>query len=474
VPNSAPASTAGGGSTIAAQNATTSGYNGGNLTLNAGNGGSSANGGYIYLNPGTSTSGTTGKVVVNNNDMYIQGVTVGRGPGTGASVNSALGKTALISNTSGTYNSGFGNAALYSNLTGNDNTALGSNSMQMLNDPNGKNTAVGSESFRQITTGGENVAVGYRAGLYQTDGTSNITTANQSVFIGSNSKSLGVTSTNQIVIGSNAIGNGTNTTTIGNSSTTTTYIPASLYIGGATTGTTLTVGKADGTVGGEITLNPTSIDYEGGQIDIKKSITNANYDWFIDQYAGTGSPRFRILPSRSPNTESYGFEIAENGNIGMGVVADASSSYRLNVAGDINSSGSVRASGVALTSDFRLKRNIVPITNGLAILNLLKPVSYDKKISLADSVYSRKELGFIAQEVQKVLPQLVMESKDKDHLLSLDYISIVPLLTKAIQEQDVVIKIAQKENESLKSQLDAQQKRLVAIEELLKKFNLEK
>jgi hypothetical protein len=104
-------------------------------------------------------------------------------------------------------------------------------------------------------------------------------------------------------------------------------------------------------------------------------------------------------------------------------------------------------------------------------LNLLIPVSYDKKVSLADSVYSKQELGFIAQEVQKVLPQLVTEGKDKDRLLSLDYISIIPLLTKAMQEQDVVIKDAQKENTTLKKQLEEQKKRLDAIEQLVQKLS---
>jgi len=105
-------------------------------------------------------------------------------------------------------------------------------------------------------------------------------------------------------------------------------------------------------------------------------------------------------------------------------------------------------------------------------LNLLSPVSYDKKVSLADSVYEKHEFGFIAQEVQKILPQLVTEVKDKDHLLSMDYISIIPLLTKAMQEQDAVIKDAQKENKQVKEQLSQQQKRLDAIELALKKLNL--
>jgi hypothetical protein len=153
--------------------------------------------------------------------------------------------------------------------------------------------------------------------------------------------------------------------------------------------------------------------------------------------------------------------ISENGYVGMGSIP--TSSYRLNV------SGTVGATGYVNTSDLRLKTNISSLSNAMKTLNLLIPISYDKKISLTDSVYEKHEFGFIAQEVQKVLPQLVTEGKDKDKLLSMDYISIIPLLTKAMQEQDALIKNAQKENATLKLQLDTQQKRLDAIEQMFKK-----
>jgi DNA-binding transcriptional regulator GbsR (MarR family) len=54
--------------------------------------------------------------------------------------------------------------------------------------------------------------------------------------------------------------------------------------------------------------------------------------------------------------------------------------------------------------------------------------------------------------------------------LSVNYISIIPLLTKAMQEQDTVIKDAQKENKQLKIQLDEQNKRLEQIEKLLQQL----
>jgi hypothetical protein len=92
--------------------------------------------------------------------------------------------------------------------------------------------------------------------------------------------------------------------------------------------TTLTVGNTAGTIGGEIALNPTSTQYEGGQITIKKSLVGSTVDWTIDQYGSTSSnARFRIF---NGNSENNGIAILENGNVGIGSVAPTA---RLNIAG---------------------------------------------------------------------------------------------------------------------------------------------
>jgi hypothetical protein len=87
-------------------------------------------------------------------------------------------------------------------------------------------------------------------------------------------------------------------------------------IGTTAPSSTLTVGNTDGTVGGEILLNPTSTQYEGGQIILKRSKVGSTVDWTIDQYGTTSSnARFRIFNGAS---ESNGLSILENGKIGMG------------------------------------------------------------------------------------------------------------------------------------------------------------
>ena len=117
--------------------------------------------------------------------------------------------------------------------------------------------------------------------------------------------------------------------------------------------------------------------------------------------------------------------------------------------GDATFSGTVTATLTGL-SDLRLKRNIAPLQNSLDAIMQLKPVSYEKKNTLASTNYSIKENGFIAQELQKIMPSLVFEGTDKDKLLSVNYTAIIPVLTKALQEQQNAIQSQQKQIEELK------------------------
>ena len=89
--------------------------------------------------------------------------------------------------------------------------------------------------------------------------------------------------------------------------------------------------------------------------------------------------------------------------------------------------GTVRANGVQLTSDRRLKKNIVPTQYGLESILSLKPVSYIFK-----NDNDTTHIGFIAQDVENVLPELV--NKSDPEKLSLDYNGIIPVLTNAVKE----------------------------------------
>ena len=90
-------------------------------------------------------------------------------------------------------------------------------------------------------------------------------------------------------------------------------------------------------------------------------------------------------------------------------------------------------------SDLRLKNIIGPLQNGLNIINKLSPIKYSLKSDETNSL----QFGFIAQEVQKILPNIVKEiSSETNELkqhLTLDYVSLVPILIQGMKEQQQII-----------------------------------
>ena len=98
-------------------------------------------------------------------------------------------------------------------------------------------------------------------------------------------------------------------------------------------------------------------------------------------------------------------------------------------------------STVQLTSDRRIKENIKEINCGLKEVLLLNPVSYTNKFT------KHNLLGFIAQEVFDVIPGIVGVPTNYSLAYSISILEMIPVLTKAIQEQNSII-------DSLKHKLD--------------------
>lgn len=97
----------------------------------------------------------------------------------------------------------------------------------------------------------------------------------------------------------------------------------------------------------------------------------------------------------------------------------------------VNSNGSAWLQG-ALTqnSDETLKKNIEPIANASDLLQQLHGYRYQWKDESADA---DKQLGLLAQEVQKVLPELVQEGDNGK--LGVNYSGLIPVLLEALKEQ---------------------------------------
>ena len=216
-----------------------------------------------------------------------------------------------------------------------------------------------------------------------------------------------------------------------------------LSVGTSTAATTLTVGAADGSSSGEITINPQGATNEGAQITFKKSLSGGTTDWTIDQYGDNNTnARFRIFAGAS---ETNGITIKETGFIGLG---NTSPTVRLQVTGDII------ANSIAGSSDARFKSNIAPITNPLQKVLALRGVHFNwNTAAFPQRMFSDKRtLGFIAQEVEKVLPEIVQTENTSEGYKSVQYDKVVALLVEAMKEQQKQINQLKREVKKLKRQ----------------------
>ncbi len=98
-------------------------------------------------------------------------------------------------------------------------------------------------------------------------------------------------------------------------------------------------------------------------------------------------------------------------------------------AGEGSFTGNMTIGGdIVVSSDMRLKANIVSLGSTLAKLLLIDGKSYTMKKD------GKQKIGVLAQEIQTVFPELVT-TDDKD-MLAVNYQGLVPVLINAIKEQD--------------------------------------
>ncbi|MEL6804650.1 MAG: tail fiber domain-containing protein, partial [Bacteroidota bacterium] len=101
--------------------------------------------------------------------------------------------------------------------------------------------------------------------------------------------------------------------------------------------------------------------------------------------------------------------------------------------------------GMWMASDRKLKRNIKPIRNAIETVQQLAGVTYNYNTEVRPELRLSNELqyGFVAQEVEKILPELVRPAIDpygeEDDFVVMNYDGIIPVLTEAIKEQQEII-----------------------------------
>ncbi len=103
------------------------------------------------------------------------------------------------------------------------------------------------------------------------------------------------------------------------------------------------------------------------------------------------------------------------------------------------------ANGTIQTSDLRLKKNISPLNYGLKEVLQMQPVSYDWKDN------SGHKIGLIAQQVRKVVPEVVLGDETKENL-GMNYAELVPVLINSVKELKTEITELQKQIAELKKQ----------------------
>jgi hypothetical protein len=171
-------------------------------------------------------------------------------------------------------------------------------------------------------------------------------------------------------------------------------------------------------------------------------------------WSTNGSERIRVDASGNflQNTSStlgttwfnlYGASSSKNG-IAIQNSSDAGTIYSLfirnasnTLIGSINNNGS--ATAFSTSSDYRLKHDVQPMTNALAKVVALKPVTYKWNSDNSESQ------GFIAHELAEIVPEAVSGEKDavnEDGSIKpqgIDTSFLVATLTAAIQEQQTMI-----------------------------------
>lgn len=105
----------------------------------------------------------------------------------------------------------------------------------------------------------------------------------------------------------------------------------------------------------------------------------------------------------------------------------------------------VRATAFINSSDIRLKKDIQNISSWIETINNLRWVTYHWKDKEKDNSL---QYWFIAQEVENILPDLV--KTDEKWFKSVNYIGVIPILVKSLQEQQDMIEELKKENQEIK------------------------
>jgi Chaperone of endosialidase len=184
--------------------------------------------------------------------------------------------------------------------------------------------------------------------------------------------------------------------------------------------------------------------FEGNYIGIKGEVnTSASFSVFGLQGIanGAGSTRYGVLGNAIGGTTNYGVYCVGNGGY---------------------------TGTWTQVSDRKFKTNIQDMNGALNRIMQVSAKTYDMRVDEFPSLNLAKgtQFGFVAQELETVFPELVengaapgVKKEDVINYKGVNYIGMVPVLTKAIQEQQGLIEDLKKQNEDLLKRIEALEKK---------------
>lgn len=185
------------------------------------------------------------------------------------------------------------------------------------------------------------------------------------------------------------------------------------------------------------TKNPLAkMHIEDGDLRVEGKIYS---EWDADQASQHMIELMNTNTTVNPD-QMPALSVLADGKVGIGISTPA---FDLQVAGDVDVTGELTAA-----SDARLKEDIQDLTQVIPLILHLRPVSYQFKYKEFPelNLSERRKMGLIAQEVEEILPTLVSTQKqtrmingEDCNLKSVNYLEMIPLLIRGLQEQQSII-----------------------------------
>ena len=319
--------------------------------------------------------------------------------------NTFIGATSGNKNTTGSYNTYVGSGTGLLNTIGSYNTLEGTFA-GFFNGSGGENTAIGYNAMRYATTPSQNTILGFNAGAFVF-----ATSYSGNTFIGHRSGASMITGADNVLVGRNS---GVNTNASDN-----------VFIG---------------TDAGKTNTTGTNNTYVGYNADGTAALSNS-----------------AAIGYNASVTASNSIVLGD-GTANVGIACSAPK-HKLHVVGDIAAEGGTIYASTAVInttitacSDIRFKKNITPISNALQNVLNLQGVNYEWKVKEFPTRHftNEKQIGFIAQDLEKIFPQFVVT--DKEGYKSVDYARLTPVLVEAIKSQQMMIEEMKNQIQKIKSE----------------------